>query len=106
MMIARLERHVRGGPARVVAACTRVAQRLDLRVRLAATVVPAFPERDTVTNENAADRRIWRCIGDRARRELTCPREIRNFRRYGWTSTPFQNATNPSMFFAFSDACG
>jgi hypothetical protein len=75
-------------------------------VRLAATVMPAFAERDAVAHEDAADGRIGGRVRDRARREFAGAREIRDVGGYGRTSTPFQKATNPSMFFASSDAWG
>jgi hypothetical protein len=62
-------------------------------MRLTAPVVPAFAERYVVAHENAADRRIRRRIGDRARAELDRARDVGGVAVYGVTSTPFQNAT-------------
>ena len=75
-------------------------------MRLTAAVVPTFAERASVARDHAPDRRVGCGIGERARGELARAREIRAVAVYGVTSTPFQNATYPSMFFAFSDACG
>ncbi|GAC1572475.1 MAG: hypothetical protein NVS3B7_03230 [Candidatus Elarobacter sp.] len=105
-MVARFERDVCGRTARVVAARARVAQRLDLGVRLTAAMMPAFADRDVVAHENAPDRRVRRGIGNGAPGELARARQIRAVAVYGVTSTPFQKATYPSMFFAFSLVCG
>jgi hypothetical protein len=92
-VIARLERDVRGRAAWIVAARLGVAQCLDLGMRLTAAMVPSLAERDAVANQDAADRRIWGRVGDSARGELARAREVRRVAVYGWTSTPFQNAT-------------
>ena len=106
MVIARLERDVRRRAARIVPAAPRVAQRFDLGVRVAAPVVPALTERRSIARDDAADRWVRRGVGDRTRAELDRAREVRAVVVYGLTSTPFQNATKPSMFFAASLACG
>jgi len=93
VLIARLERDVGGRAARIVTLRARVTQRLDLGVRLTATVVPAFAERRPVADEDAADRRVRRRVRDRARGELARAREVDRFGAYGVTSTPFQKAT-------------
>ena len=105
-MVARLERDVRRRAGDVVPARARDAQRLDLRVRLAAAMVPTFAERLARADEDAADRRIRRRVGDRARGELAGTREVRRVRVYCVTWTPFQNATYPVMLFAASFVCG
>jgi hypothetical protein len=94
-MIARFERDVCGGTLRIVPAAVRVAQRLGLGVRLTSAMVPAFADRDPVTDEDAADGRVRSSVRDGSGGELTRPREIRRVRvdGYGRTSTPFQNAT-------------
>ena len=92
-MVARLERDVCGCAAHVDAAALRIVQRFDFRMRLTTPVMPAFAERHAFAHENAADGRIRRRIGDRARAELDRAREIRGVAVYGVTSTPFQNAT-------------
>ncbi len=106
MVVARFERDVRRRAARVVPAGARVAQCFDLGVRLAAAVVPAFAQRDAVAHQHAADRRIGHRVRDGARGELARARQVRRVVGYGVTSTPFQKATYPSMFFALSLACG
>ena len=45
-------------------------------------------------------------VGHGARCELDRAREVRAVAVYGVTSTPFQKATYPSMFFASSLAVG
>jgi hypothetical protein len=75
-------------------------------VCVSAPMMPPFTDRHAVTNENAADRRIRRRVGAGARRELARTREIDRVAVYGRTSTPFQNATWPSMFFAASFVSG
>ena len=89
-----------------MSARARVAQRFDFRMRLAATMVPAFAERPPVAHDDAPDGRVRRGVGDGARRQLDGAREVAAVAVYGVTSTPFQNATYPSMFFAASFACG
>jgi hypothetical protein len=78
---------------RVVTVRARVTQCLDLGVRLAATVMPAFAERRPVAHDDATDRRIRRRIRDGARGELARAREVDGLDAYGLTSTPFQKAT-------------
>jgi hypothetical protein len=92
-VIAGLERDVRGRATRIGAATARVGKRLDLRMCLTATMVPAFTERGSVAHEDASDGRIRRGIGDGARRQLAGAREVGGVAVYGRTSTPFQNAT-------------
>ena len=105
-MVAWFERHVRRRAAHVVAARARIPQRLDFGVRLTATVMPAFAERVPIARKDAPDGRVRSGIGEGARGEFARAREIRAVAVYGVTSTPFQKATYPSMFFAFSNACG
>lgn len=106
MVIAGLERDVRGRAARVGAAPARVRERLDLGVRLAAPMMPSLAQRRAVADEDAADRRIRRRVGGGARGELARARQVRAVAVYGRTSTPFQNATYPSMLLAASLVSG
>ena len=59
-VVARLERHVERGAARVVSARPRIRQRVDLGVRLARALVPAFADHRAVLDDHAADPRIRR----------------------------------------------
>ena len=105
-MIARLERHVHGRAAHVGPAGPSGAQRFDLRMRLAAPMVIAFTLGSARAHDDRADGRIGRGVGGRARRELVRSREVRPVAVYGPTSTPFQNAMRPVMFFAASFGAG
>jgi hypothetical protein len=71
----------------------RFFQRFRLGMRRAAPPMPAFAQRHAVADDHAADGRIRRGVGDRTRRELARPREVRRVARYGVTSTPCQKAT-------------
>jgi hypothetical protein len=56
-------------------------------------MMPTFTERAAVADDDRTDRRVRRCIRERARREFDCAREIRRVGSvYGETSTPFQKA--------------
>ncbi len=57
MVAARFQRDVSGGAPRPVAGG---AQRMDLGVRLAGLLVPAFADDFAVTHQHAADARIGR----------------------------------------------
>ncbi len=100
VMVAWLERDVQGCAANVGTAGARGKQGFDFRVRLAAAMVIALAQRSAITDDDRTDRRIRRCVGDRTRREFIRSREISSFELYGLTSTPFQNAIWPAIFFA------
>ena len=93
-VIVRLERDVHRRAAHVGAALARDAQCFGFRMRLAATMMPAFGERHPVANDHRTDRRIRFGVRNRARGQFDRTLEIgRVSRVYGATSTPFQKAT-------------
>src|SRR5450631_1457265 len=59
MVVAGLQRDVRGGAARIIAALARVGQGAHFRVRFAAALVPALTEHLRAARDDTANARVW-----------------------------------------------
>ncbi len=94
-MIAWLERNVERRPADVLAAPRGIGKRFNFGMGTTADAMETLAERSRPVNERRADRRIRRGAPAPARGKLAGTPQIDAVERrnYGWTSTPFQNAT-------------